>query len=494
MDSPESLSQLFLRELGPELVEGVEGLPSELTHDECLTVPAGRPDAIVRPRNLEEVTAIVELAFRERIPLVARGGGTGLSGGANAPSGSVVVSFERMNRVIELDVANQAAVVEAGVTLAQLEQETARTGLFYSVSPGESSATIGGNLATNAGGMKAVRYGVTRHNVLGLLAVLGTGEVLATGGKYVKCSSGYDLTQLLVGSEGTLCLFVQATVKLVPRLAETSTMLAAFSELDDVAKAVPALVGLGVEMVVLEYFDPLVLAATVQACGLELSIAPEVSAKAGAFLMVVLQGRDRDLLERDLQVVGNALEDCGAMESYVIEGKHAAELVSARERIFWVAKAAGANDLVDTVVPRARMPRFLLDVRRLAEESGSLVSACGHVGDGNVHLSVFQPDPVKRDHLVTAITAAGLALGGSISGEHGIGRAKEALWEEFTDPVVRRLSASLKTVFDPGGILNPGVLGSAGEARRTARNAPVRDQLPGDQLPRDENPGDGLEQ
>ncbi len=467
-----SVGHLFLSELGPELVQIGDELPVELKRDECLTIPAGNPDAIVRPRTLEEVKATVELAFRERVPLVARGGGTGMSAGVNAPSGSVVVSLERMDHILELDTANQAAVVEAGVTLAQLEQATAATGLFYSVSPGESSATIGGNLATNAGGMKAVRYGVTRHNVLGLLAVLGTTEVLRTGGKYVKCSSGYDLTQVLLGSEGTLCVFVQATVKLVPRLPETSTMLVAFPDLDDIAKAVPALVRLGVEMVVLEYFDSLAFAATAEACGLQLSIAPEVSQKAGAFLMVVLQGRDGDSLERDLQRVGNTLEDCGSMESYVIEGKKASELVEARERIFWIAKAAGANDILDTVVPRAQMPRFLSEVRRLADISGSLVSACGHVGDGNVHLSIFQPDQRARIELVKDITAAGLALGGSISGEHGIGRAKETLWEEFTDPLTKRLSSSLKSVFDPRGILNPGVLGSEAVDARSSKNHP----------------------
>src|SRR3954451_14632747 len=214
----------------------------DYAHDEALGVEWQAPAFVVLPETADDVAAVLRLANEHGIPVTARGSGTGLSGAATPVPGGIVVSFERMNRVLEIDEANQVAVVQPGVTLAQLDEATAAVGLVYPVFPGENSASLGGNVATNAGGMRAVRYGVTRHQVLGLTAVLGTGEVLKTGGKFVKATSGYDLTQLIIGSEGTLAIVTEALLRLYPRPDHQATVLAPFRTLDEVMTAVPRIV------------------------------------------------------------------------------------------------------------------------------------------------------------------------------------------------------------------------------------------------------------
>ena len=213
---------------GQVLAAGTAGAEHELAdygHDETLGLEPGAPGFVVRPGSTAEVAAVLRVAGEHGLPVTARGSGTGLAGGAVPRRGGLVVSFERMNQVLEIDAANGTATVQPGVTLAQLDEAAAAHGLFYPVYPGEMSASLGGTVATNAGGMRAVKYGVTRQHVLGLEAVLASGEVLRTGGKIVKTSAGYDLTQLIVGSEGTLALVTEATVRLYPRLAHQATVL-----------------------------------------------------------------------------------------------------------------------------------------------------------------------------------------------------------------------------------------------------------------------------
>ncbi len=241
------------------------------------------------------------LAQREGTPVVARGSGTGLSGGCQPVPDGIVVAFDRMDRILEVDEANHVAVVQPGVTLQQLDAVLAPRQLVYPVFPGEASASLGGNVATNAGGMRAIRYGVTRHRVLGLEAVLAGGEIIRTGGKFVKSSSGYDLTQLIVGSEGTLALVTEATLKLEPRLAHTATVLAPFPSVDAVAEAVPVLVASGVAPLILEYLDALTMASVTANAGLELAVPAGVMGDAAAFLVVVLENRRAEWLEADTE-------------------------------------------------------------------------------------------------------------------------------------------------------------------------------------------------
>lgn len=453
--------------VGSEWVRtGPEVAPDD-THDEALTGRPVVPLAVVRPASTDEVSQVLALADAERVPVVARGSGTGLSGGARPLAGGIVVAFDRMDRILEVDTANFAAVVQAGVTLDQLDAALAPHGLVYPVYPGELSSSLGGNVATNAGGMRAVRYGVTRHHVLGLEVVLADGKVLRTGGKYVKSSSGYDLTQLVVGSEGTLALVTEVTVKLLARQAHTATVLAPFTSLEAVVQAVPAVLAGGVAPVILEYLDALVMTSITRAAGLDLGIPPEVHDSAAAYLVVVLEGMAAERLEEDVTTVGALLAARGATDAYVLPPTAGAELIRARERAFFVAKAAGAHDLVDAVVPRAALTGFLGQVAALAERHGALVSACGHVGDGNVHLSVFLADAERRARLLHQVLAAAVEAGGAVSGEHGIGTEKLPYFLELEDPAKLELMRRIKTVFDPHGILGPGrLLGSGEEAMR----------------------------
>jgi glycolate oxidase len=426
--------------------------------DEALGVTPQPPAAVVRPASTAEVSAVLRAATAHRTPVTPRGGGTGLSGAAVPVPGGLVVSFERMDAVLEVDTDNHVAVVQPGVTLARLDEALAPHGLVYPVQPGENGASLGGNVATNAGGMRAVRYGVTRQQVLGLEVVLATGEVLRTGGKVAKTSTGYDLTQLLVGSEGTLALVTEATLRLHPRLAHQSTVLAPFRSVDEVAAAVPRVVASGIGPLVLEYIDTVTMAAMVRAQDLSLGVPEQVRDTCQAYLLVMLENAHPDRLEADVEALASQLSELGAVDAYVLPGPAARRLVEAREKAFWTAKAIGADDIVDVVVPRAAIPAFLRRAAEIAAAHSSFVAGCGHAGDGNVHLSVFQPDPGARSALLHDLFAAGVALGGLVSGEHGVGRTKKAYFHALTDPVAVALMQRIKAAFDPAGILNPGVL------------------------------------
>jgi glycolate oxidase len=441
---------------GEAHVDSGQEVSDDWSHDEALVADPVRPLAVARPGTIDEVAAIVRVAVELGIPVTPRGSGTGLSGASVPADGGIVVSFERMDRILEIDPANQVAIVEPGVTLAELDAALAPLGLVYPVFPGEQSASVGGNIATNAGGMRAVKYGVTRHHVLGVEAVLGTGETITTGGRFVKATSGYDLTQLLIGSEGTLALVTRAILRLHPRPPHHSTVLAPFPTLERVAEAVPPVVASGVGPLLVEYIDMISMAGITAAAGIDLGIPDEVRSAALAYLVIVLEGYDPARLEEDTVALATQLADLGALDVYVLPDQAGQQLITAREHAFWASKAAGADDIVDAVVPRATIPSYLASVGELAAATDSLVVGCGHAGDGNVHLSVFQPDPDVRRGLVHDILAAGVALGGAVSGEHGIGTAKLDSFADLEDPLKIDLMRRIKSTFDPSGILNPG--------------------------------------
>jgi glycolate oxidase len=463
MWTAESLRDLLAVIGESQLVHG-SAVNEDYGHDEALGLAPVLPEAVVYPASTAEVAAIVEVANRHRLPLTARGSGTGLSGACTPVTGGVVVCFERMNHILEIDSANHVAVVEPGVTLAQLEEATGPAGLVYPVFPGEISASLGGNVATNAGGMRAVKYGVTRHQVLGLEAVLGTGEVIRCGGKFVKSTAGYDLTQLITGSEGTLALVTEATLKLYPRLRFAATVLAPFTTLPDVTAAVPRIVASGVGPLMVEYIDLMTMAALVSNAGLELGVPTDIRDQALAYLVVVLEDRREDRLAEDIEQMAEMITALGALDVFVLPEHAGSSLIAAREKAFWMAKAAGADDIVDVVVPRADIPLYMEEVAELAESTGSFVAGCGHAGDGNVHLSVYQPDAERREILVHGILAAGVRLGGAISGEHGIGTGKKMHLQAIEDPAKIDLWRRIKKAFDPLGILNPGTIFDAAPA------------------------------
>jgi glycolate oxidase len=428
--------------------------PSDL-HDESLHVREREPFAVARPRSTAEVATLLRFAYEHDIPVTPRGSGTGLSGGALPVSGGLVISFDQMRAVLHIDERDHVAVVQAGTTLRELNEALALSGLHYPVYPGELSGSLGGNVNTNAGGMRAVRHGVTRQHVLGLEVVLMDGTVVRTGGPVVKSSSGYDLTQLIVGSEGTLALVTEVTLKLAPVLPHSATLLVPFSDLVTIANVVPALISSGLAPSLLEYLEPVTLAALGRGTDLKLGVDPTIAERASAYLVIVLETRAPEQLASDLEGAASLVNEAGALEIYVLEGAAANDLITAREKVFWLTKAAGANDIVDVVVPRSSVPKFLDEVSALAGRYGAYVAGCGHVGDGNVHLSVFQPDDIVREEFLLELFRIGVGLGGAISGEHGLGIDKSAAYLALADPALVALQRQIKDVFDPKGLLNP---------------------------------------
>jgi glycolate oxidase len=451
-------AQQFAEIVGADQLLTGDRIGPDYSHDEALVGAPETPRFVARPQTAEQVAALLAAATRAGIPVTARGSGTGLSAAARPCPDGLLISFERMNTIVEIDCDNQVAVVQPGVTLADLDAATAPEGLVYTVFPGELSASVGGNVGTNAGGMRAVKYGVTRNNVLGLQAAVPTGELIRTGGKITKVSTGYDLTQLIVGSEGTLALATEVTVRLYPRLAHTATLLAPFGDLPAVMRAVPAVLRSGADPNILEYVDKLTLAAISYAADLNLAIPDSVRDTAEAHLVIGVENRDHDRLDDDVSMLGELLESLGTLDVYVLEGHSAHALIEAREKAFWTAKAAGADDVIDTVVPRAAMPEFLTRANELAQRVDAGVVGCGHAGDGNVHLAVFCGDDDTRHRLLHDIFAAAMDLGGAISGEHGLGRIKTQHFLDLEDPVKITLMRRIKDAFDPAGVLNPGTL------------------------------------
>ncbi|ORW93935.1 FAD-binding protein [Mycobacterium sp. IEC1808] len=435
-----------------------DAIPEDYWHDEVLTSAPQQPAYVAKPATAEEVSRLLKAASENKIPVTARGSGSGLSGAAIPRADGLLISFERMNAILEVDTTNQVAVVQPGVTLTELDTATVNSGLNYMVQPGELSSSVGGNVGTNAGGMRAVKYGIARHNVLGLQAVLPTGEIIRTGGKIAKVSTGYDLTQLIVGSEGTLALATEVIVKLHPRLDHAATVLAPFADFDQVMEAVPQVLASGLAPYILEYIDNMTMAALVHTQKLELGVPDQVRDSCQAYLVVALENRTAERLDEDVERAGELVVELGAVDAYVLEGISARKLIEAREKAFWTAKAIGADDIIDTVVPRSAMPKFLAAARELAATAGGAAAGCGHAGDGNVHLAIICKDPGKKKQLMTDILALAMELGGAISGEHGLGRAKTPYFLQLEDPVKVDLMRRIKQSFDPAGILNPDVL------------------------------------
>ena len=415
----------------------------------------GLPDAVAFPHNREQVAAIVRACRTHRVPVVARGAGTGTTGAAVANHGGVAVSFAHMDRILDIRPGDRCAVVEPGLRNGALQQALAPHGLFWPPDPSSAdNCSIGGNLATNAGGPRAVKYGATRDNVLGLVAVTGHGELIHCGGPWTKVSRGYDLTRLIVGSEGTLALIVEATLKLAPRPHAQAGLRVLYRDAATAAAAVSRIMARPTTPTMLEFMDRSAI-ALIRCNG---SDVPE----AGAMLLVEADGDD-DTLPYALQALADAAEGDGLIALDVATDG------SARDRL-WAARRALSPALrtirpgkinEDVVVPVSRIPDLVAAMEALSLEAGLPIVVFGHAGNGNLHVNIMYDDAdaaeTARAHAaLPRVFAQVLALGGTLSGEHGIGLSKRDFMADAFSAATLDAMRAIKAALDPDGILNPG--------------------------------------
>ncbi len=415
------------------------------------------PDAVALPHTREQVVALVRACRTHHVPIVARGAGTGTTGASVPMLGGIVVSFARMNRILDIRTADRCAVIEPGVRNGDLQAALQAHGLFWPPDPSSfESCTIGGNLATNAGGPRAVKYGATRDNVLGLVAVTGEGELIRCGGAYTKCSSGFDLTRLIVGSEGTLALVVEVTLKLAPRPQAQAGLRAFYRDAASAAAAVSRLMAQPVVPAMLEFMDRRSL-DLLRRNGSDL---PE----AGAMLLVEADG-SFDALPDILAALGAAAEGDGLIDMDVAQDGIARDKLWAARRALSPALRSIAPGKIneDVVVPVSRIPELVAGVETLAEEYALPIVTFGHAGNGNLHVNIlYHPDDADESARAQAalprVFALALALGGALSGEHGIGLSKRDFMARAFDPATLDAMRAVKRALDPDGILNPGKL------------------------------------
>ncbi|HUP20737.1 MAG TPA: FAD-linked oxidase C-terminal domain-containing protein [Gemmatimonadota bacterium] len=420
---------------------------------------SGTPQAVVIPRDVEELVDIVLLANEEGFALVPRGAGTGLSGGAAPTEGGVVLLFPSWNRILEIDEENMTAWVEPGVVTADLHRAVEARGLFYPPDPGSMRVcTIGGNVAENAGGLRGLKYGVTKDWVEGLDVVLPTGEPVRFGGKAMKDVAGYNLVDLMVGSEGTLGIFTRVLVRLVALPAATRTLTATFGSIAAAGEAVAAI---GAERIVpctLEILDGVTLEAIERFARLGLPT------DAAAMLLIEVDGHAR-VVEEEADAVARVCRAAGALTVQRADDEAKADdLRTARRAAFTaLARLKPTVILEDATVPRSAVPAMLERIRAIAERHGVLIGVFGHAGDGNLHptclLDARVPGELARaEAAFEEIFGAALSLGGTITGEHGVGVAKKRFLERQVGEPAIRFMRIVKNALDPNHVLNPGKL------------------------------------
>ncbi|ABP50085.1 FAD-binding oxidoreductase [Pyrobaculum arsenaticum] len=425
----------------------------------------GRADVVVFPRTTEEMAKVVELAYNYDIPIIGRGSGTSLSGGAVPVKGGVIVSTARMNKVLEIDLDNEVAVVQAGVVNDWINSYLARMGYQYAIDLGfqymadpasQRISTIGGNIAHNSGGVKCFKYGVTVNQIRGLTVVLPTGEVRKIGGKEFE-QAGYDLIGLLAGSEGTLALVAEAVLKIVPTYETSATILAKFDDLSVAGRAVSAVIASGAMPVAMELMDKLAVEAVESG-----PYAGGLPRDAEAILLIQVEGSPPGAKEEAAKVA-EILRRNGAVGVEVVEDPaRAAKLWAARKQAFGAMGFVGPNYVVeDGTIPRKKLAEALMIARAAGAKRGLRVANVFHAGDGNLHPLILYDErkPGEREKAIEAgeeILEACVELGGTITGEHGVGYMKKKLLHKMYKREEIELMKAIKAIFDPKGLMNPG--------------------------------------
>lgn len=417
------------------------------------------PEVVVTPSSTDQVSAILKLANEHHLPVTPRGGGTGLSGGALPVRGGICLSMKRFNRILEIDEKNFQVTVEPGVITQKFQEELESRGLFYPPDPASrGSCHLGGNLAECAGGPRAVKYGVTKDYVLGIEAVLPTGEIVNTGGRVLKNVTGYNLTQLIIGSEGTLAVITKIIFRLIPLPKMRKVLLVAFGSLEDAATAVAGIFQQGITPSALEFMEKSAVKAAEERLGKKFP-----NGEAEAQLLIEVDGNYEESLNHDIEVIAGVVEQHRALDVLLAEDRQKVDDVWALRRSMGEAvKSISVYKEEDTVVPRAHLPQLVKGVKEICGKYGITSICYGHAGDGNVHVNILKDrldDETWEKHLDTAIREIfrlTVSLGGTISGEHGIGYSQKSYLSIALSDAEVNLMKQVKRAFDPNNILNPG--------------------------------------
>ncbi|MCY6484593.1 FAD-binding oxidoreductase [Clostridium aestuarii] len=433
-------------------------ISEDYSHDELGGI-SNYPDALVKIHSTEEVSKIMKHAHENTISVVARGSGTGLVGASVPLHGGIMIDLTEMNRILELDEENLTLTVEPGVLLMEIGKYVEENDLFYPPDPGEKSATIGGNISTNAGGMRAVKYGVTRDYVRGFEVVLPSGEVLQLGGKVVKNSSGYSIKDLVIGSEGTLGIITKAVLKLLPLPKKSISLLIPFPNLDKSIEMVPKIIKSKAVPTAIEFMERDVILAAEDFLGKKF---PDNS--SDAYLLLTFDGNTPEQVEKDYSVVADLCLSEGALDVFIVDTDERKESVWSARGAFLEAVSASTPEMdeCDVVVPRNKVAEFIKYTHQLSKKFNVRIPSFGHAGDGNLHVYVCKDDlndeewENKLKEVFNCMYNKSVELNGLVSGEHGIGYAKrEYMFEQYGEAYMT-IMRGIKAAFDPKNILNPG--------------------------------------
>ena len=441
-----------------ERLVSFDEISQDYAHDELGGIEK-KPDILVYVLSTEEVSKIMKYAYENNIAVVARGSGTDLVGAAVALQGGIMICTKLMNRIIELDEANLTVTVEPGVLLMELQAYVEERDYFYPPDPGEKSATIGGNISTNAGGMRAVKYGVTRDYVRGLTVVLPDGSIEKLGGKVVKNSSGYDLKDLIIGSEGTLCIITEAILKLIPKPLYSVSMLLPFVSMEKAIETVPDIIKSKASLTAIEYMSLDTIISAEQFLGKKF---PDTNYEA--YILLTFDGNNMDEIEDEYTKVASLCIEHGAIDGYFVD-------TDERKKSVWSARGAfleaikASTDLMDecdVVVPKSKVADFIKYTHETGKKVGLRIPSFGHAGDGNLHVYLCRDSlpekewEQKSEEAFELLYERAREYGGMVSGEHGIGYAKKLYLKKQVGDNQIRIMQGIKKVFDPNDILNPG--------------------------------------
>lgn len=450
--------KFFEEQFSKDRVTAGDQIGDDFCHDE-LGGTFARPDVRIQVISVEEISKIMRFAYEREIPVTVRGSGTGLVGGAVTIEGGILLDTSAMTQILELDEENMTLTVEPGVLLMDVSKYVEERGFFYPPDPGEKTATIGGNISTNAGGMRAVKYGVTRDYVRGLTVVLPNGDIIELGGKTAKNSSGYSLKDLIVGSEGTLGIVARATLRLLPLPKAKMSLLVPFTDLASAIRTVPKIICSSSIPTAVEFMERGVILAAEK---FQARKFPDNS--ADAYLLLTFDGASREDVDLAWDAAAKTCLENGAKDVFISDTPERNEAIWSSRGAFLEAIKASTTEMdeCDVVVPRARVADFVLFSRTLQEKYGVRIPSFGHAGDGNLHIYVLRDDLSDDDwkrklkEVFDELYAKARELGGQVSGEHGIGRAKRPYLSQSLSSEVQALMRGIKATFDPKNILNPG--------------------------------------